>query len=91
MDTLSDLGWVKGDFLRLNISSVAKRTMRMAGMDALDLADIPLDDFETFMLREGHTEGVSHAAREREPQGCDECKVENVHDVITAVAYLGLR
>jgi DNA polymerase III subunit alpha len=87
METLSDLGWVKGDFLRLKSLSVAKRTMREAGMESLSLMDIPLDDPQTFdEIRKGHTEGVHTLQGKENRKAAMAAKVENVHDVITAVA-----
>lgn len=87
METLSDFGWVKGDFLRLKSLSVTKRTLRMAGKDTLDLTEIPLDDEETFeMIRAGKTEGVHTLQGKENRKAAMAAEVANVHDVITAVA-----
>jgi DNA polymerase-3 subunit alpha len=87
MKTLSDFGWVKGDFLRLKSLSVTKRTLRMAGLDTLDLTEIPLDDEETFeMIRQGKTEGVHTLQGKENRKAAIAAEVMNVNDVITAVA-----
>jgi DNA polymerase-3 subunit alpha len=87
MKMLGDLGWVKGDFLRLKALSVTKRTMRMAGMESLSLSDIPLDDPETFeQIRAGHTQGVHTLQGKENRKAAMAAESENVHDVITAVA-----
>jgi DNA polymerase-3 subunit alpha len=87
MKSLDDMGLVKGDFLRLRTLSVVQRTRRLLGQDSLDVTDIPLDDPETFqMLREGRTEGVFTLQGKENRRGVMETEVQNVHDVIAAVA-----
>lgn len=87
LKSLEDFGLVKGDFLRLRTLSVIKQTLRLAGLDTLDLEQIPLDDAATFrMLREGHTEGVFTLQGKENRRGCMEVEVENVRDVINTVA-----
>jgi DNA polymerase-3 subunit alpha len=87
LKSLEDFGLVKGDFLRLRTLSVIKQTLRLAGLDTLDLQQIPLDDPDTFkMLREGKTEGVFTLQGKENRRGCIEVEVENVRDVINAVA-----
>jgi DNA polymerase-3 subunit alpha len=87
LKSLEDFGLVKGDFLRLRTLSVIKQTLRLAGLDTLDLEQIPLDDPDTFrMLREGKTEGVFTLQGKENRRGCIEVEVENVHDVINTVA-----
>lgn len=87
LKSLEELGLVKGDFLRLRTLSVIKRTLQLLGKDSLDLLQIPLDDEDTFeMLREGRTEGIFTLQGKENRRGCIECEVENVHDVIAAVA-----
>ena len=86
MDTLSELGWLKGDFLRLKALSVAKRTIRSAGLD-IPLHEIPLDDEPTYeMIREGRTEGVHTLQGRENRRGAIECEVRNVFDVMNVVA-----
>jgi DNA polymerase III subunit alpha len=80
-------GLTKGDFLRLKMLAVVKRALTMAGMDALDLQQIPLDDPKTFeMIRAGRTEGVFTLQGKTNRQGVMEVEAETVHDVIAAVA-----
>lgn len=87
LNALDKFGLVKGDFLRLKTLAVVKRCLVMLGMDALDLEQIPLDDEETFaMLRKGKTEGIFTLQGNTNRQGCIECEVANVHDVIASVA-----
>lgn len=87
MNALDDFGLVKGDFLRLRTLSAIKRTLTLIGKDSLSLESIPLSDPETYeMLREGKTEGVFTIQGKTNRQGCIECEVENVHDLIRAVA-----
>ena len=87
MKMLSDLGWMKGDFLRLKSLSVMKRTLRQAGRDTMKLTEIPLDDPKTFeQIRLGHTQGVHTLQGKENRKAAIAAEVENVHDVITAVA-----
>jgi len=87
MEMLGDLGWVKGDFLRLKSLSVVKRTLRMVGKDTLKLTEIPLDDPKTFEeIRAGHTEGVHTLQGKENRKAAMAAEAASVHDVITAVA-----
>lgn len=87
MKSLEDMGLNKGDFLRLRTLSVIQRCRRLLGQDSLDITDIPLDDPATYeMLREGRTEGVFTLQGKSNRQGCIECEVEKVEDVIASVA-----
>src|SRR4029077_21150840 len=66
--------------------SVAKRTIRSAGLD-MALHEIPLDDEPTFeMIRDGRTEGVHTLQGRENRRGAIECEVENVFDVMNVVA-----
>lgn len=87
MKALDDFGLVKGDFLRLRTLSAIKRTLILIGQDSLSLESIPLSDPETYeMLRKGRTEGVFTIQGKANRQGCIECEVETVHDLIRSVA-----
>jgi DNA polymerase III subunit alpha len=84
---LEEFGLVKGDFLRLRTLSVIQRCRRLLNQDSLSISDIPLDDLKTFkMLREGKTEGIFTLQGKENRKGCIEVEVQNVHDVIRAVA-----
>jgi DNA polymerase III subunit alpha len=84
---LEEFGLVKGDFLRLRTLSVIQRCRNLLHQNMLSISDIPLDDPTTYeMLREGRTEGVFTLQGKENRKGCMEVEVENVHDVIRAVA-----
>jgi len=89
METVSELGLLKFDFLALRyltVSAYAERQVKLSDAD-FDLAKIPLDDKKTYQLiGKGATNGVFQLESGGMKQTLINLRPEGIEDVIAAIA-----
>ncbi len=89
METLEKLGLLKMDFLGLRNLTVLDDAVKMVQEHQPDfrLADIPMDDRETFtMLTQGHTSGVFQMESTGMTGVCLGLKPHNIEDITAIIA-----